>query len=117
MVIKPTFQDDIPLPNDHTILVNGVTQANSNNLNPLLILNVVRDNAQVIFSGASSTFNAITIQADNGVVVKTPLPACRVQPAGLLDHPPEQNRPPLPAALTVGVIVCVQALGAWRVSS
>jgi hypothetical protein len=51
------------------ITVSGVTARSSNNVLGVLSLVASGDNARVIFDGTGSTFNAIAVQADNGIDV------------------------------------------------
>jgi hypothetical protein len=53
-----------------TIRVNGITTDGSNNVAPLITMTARGDNAQVIFSSVASTFNGISAQADNGIMVQ-----------------------------------------------
>jgi len=53
-----------------TMTVEGVTQANSDYLLPLVTLVAQHEDAQVIFENTASTFFALGVQADDGVVVK-----------------------------------------------
>jgi hypothetical protein len=51
-------------------VVDAVLATNSASLLGMLTLLATRDDAQVTFSGTSSTFNAMAVQADNGVLVQ-----------------------------------------------
>ncbi|PIQ95994.1 MAG: hypothetical protein COV67_11920, partial [Nitrospinae bacterium CG11_big_fil_rev_8_21_14_0_20_56_8] len=51
-----------------SITVNNVTAANSNNISGTLTLNAKGDDASVTFTGAASTFNALAVNADNGII-------------------------------------------------
>ena len=50
-----------------TVNVTGVTAANSNSVSKIFTLLVDRDDTRAYFSVAASTFNAISVQADDGV--------------------------------------------------
>ena len=56
-----------------SITVNGITAANSNNVSGALTLNATLDNASVTFATAASTFNALTVNADDGIVINVAL--------------------------------------------
>ena len=56
-----------------SITVNGITAANSNNVSGTVTLNATLDNASVIFATAASTFNALTANADDGIVINVAL--------------------------------------------
>jgi len=51
-------------------IVNGVGQTNSVTITAILTLLSIRDDAHTTFSGVASTFNAMSVQADNGVIVQ-----------------------------------------------
>jgi hypothetical protein len=50
--------------------VTGVTAANSDMVTTILTLLASRDDTQVTFVGATSTFNILSVQADDGILVK-----------------------------------------------
>jgi hypothetical protein len=50
--------------------VNGVLAADSDTISGVLTLLVTKDDSTVTFTGTSSTFNAIAVQADNGIMVQ-----------------------------------------------
>lgn len=50
-----------------SITVDNISAANSNNISGTTQLIATRDNAQVVFSTAASTFNALTTSADDGI--------------------------------------------------
>ena len=56
-----------------SITVNGITAANSNNVSGTVTLNATLDNASVTFATAASTFNALTANADDGIVINVAL--------------------------------------------
>jgi len=56
-----------------SITVNGITQAHSDYLLPLVTLVAKHDDAQVAFDTVGSTFYAIEVQADNGIIVERAL--------------------------------------------
>jgi hypothetical protein len=53
------------------ISVAGVKAEHSNNIGGMLSLVAVRDDAQVWFHGAASTFNSLSVQADNGIRIES----------------------------------------------
>ena len=53
-----------------SITVNGISDANSNTVGPIVNLVGTHDNSQVTFAVASSGFNALISQADNGIYVQ-----------------------------------------------
>ncbi|QPJ64793.1 MAG: filamentous hemagglutinin N-terminal domain-containing protein [Candidatus Nitrohelix vancouverensis] len=55
------------------ITVDNVTAANSNNITGTVTLNANADNSSVTFSGTASTFNALTVNADDGIAVNVAL--------------------------------------------
>jgi len=60
---------------NYSITVQGITQVNSNTITGVVTLIASIDDAQIQFSGASSTFSALSAQADNGVIVSVDLTA------------------------------------------
>jgi hypothetical protein len=54
-------------------VVDGVTQAHSTAIAGVLTPSIIRDDADAVFSGTSSTFHAISVQADNGVTLSSDL--------------------------------------------
>ncbi len=56
---------------DSTLTVDGITQAQSDNINGVLTLDATNDNASVIFSNTASTFDQLTVNADNGITIDT----------------------------------------------
>ena len=59
--------------NNGSITVDGITAANSNNVSGVFTLNATADNANVSFSTAASTFNALTVNADDGLTINVAL--------------------------------------------
>jgi hypothetical protein len=53
-----------------TIAVNGVQDAKSSNLQPVVTLAAKNALSQVLFEEAGSTFHALEVQADNGIIVE-----------------------------------------------
>jgi len=53
------------------ITVDGITAANSNNIAGTTTLNATGSGKSVTFTGAASTFNALTVNAGNAVAVNT----------------------------------------------
>jgi hypothetical protein len=53
------------------ITVSGVTAVSSNNIQGIVSLVATGDDARISFKGLSSTFNALAVQADNGIDVHT----------------------------------------------
>ena len=53
------------------ITVDGVTAANSNNIAGTTTLNATGSGKSVTFSGTASTFNGLTVNAQNGVAINT----------------------------------------------
>jgi len=53
-----------------SITVNAVSDSNSNNVGPIVNLIGTHDNSQVTFTTATSGFNALVAQADNGIYVQ-----------------------------------------------
>ncbi len=51
------------------IVVDGVTAANSNNIAGTTTLNATKSGSSATFSGTQSTFNALTVNAQNGISV------------------------------------------------
>ena len=51
------------------ITVDGVTAANSNNIAGVTTLTATKSGASATFSGNASTFNALTVNAQNGITV------------------------------------------------
>jgi hypothetical protein len=51
------------------VMVNGITTAGSNGVSGILTLLTTIDEEQLYFNGTSSTFNALSVQADNGIFV------------------------------------------------
>ena len=56
-----------------SITVNGITAANSNNVSGTVTLNATLDNASVTFATAASTFNALTVNGDQGITISVDL--------------------------------------------
>ena len=52
-----------------SITVNGITAANSNNISGAVVLNATADNASVTFATAASTFNVLSVNADDGITI------------------------------------------------
>ena len=55
------------------VTVNGITATNSNNVSGTVTLNATLDNASVTFATAASTFNALTVNADDGIAINVAL--------------------------------------------
>ena len=53
--------------------VSGITAANSNAVTSIFTILASRDNIQVVFTGAASTFNAIAVKADDSILLRTEL--------------------------------------------
>ena len=51
--------------------VTGITETNSDGISTILTLLASRDDAQVTFTGDGSTFNILSVEADDGVLIKT----------------------------------------------
>jgi hypothetical protein len=59
--------------NCDSVVVDGVSEAHSATVSSVLSFVMTRDDASIVFSTATSTFNALSVQADNGISVQVNL--------------------------------------------